>query len=187
MTTMPPRGWWPRRMRRVAVLLAWAEGDGAARSPTLAIASPPVARRRGRVLRGPTGERNVYSIVPREAVLCLADDEADLLVQLAAILAVGCRAVWPDGARACTAPAAPVRERIKLVDDWADAAVRIDAAIHHGPRIRCWPPAPGSRPGRDRSSVSTVSSRATPASRSSAWSSSALSASTPPRPAATRA
>jgi RHH-type proline utilization regulon transcriptional repressor/proline dehydrogenase/delta 1-pyrroline-5-carboxylate dehydrogenase len=41
-----------------------------------------------RTLTGPTGERNVYTLQPREAVLCLADAEADRLVQLAAVLSV---------------------------------------------------------------------------------------------------
>src|SRR5690606_18702579 len=36
-----------------------------------------------RVLVGPTGERNSYTLLPRERVLCLADDEQDRLVQLA--------------------------------------------------------------------------------------------------------
>ncbi|WP_415838246.1 trifunctional transcriptional regulator/proline dehydrogenase/L-glutamate gamma-semialdehyde dehydrogenase, partial [Polaromonas hydrogenivorans] len=40
-------------------------------------------------LRGPTGERNVYSLHPREAVLCLAAQDDARLLQLAAVLAVG--------------------------------------------------------------------------------------------------
>ncbi len=87
----------------------------------------------GRVLSGPTGERNLYSLVARDAVLCLADDDADRLVQLAAVLAVGSSAVWPDAARSPHArlPAA-IRERVALVVDWTAASVRFDAAIHHG-------------------------------------------------------
>ncbi|EGH48493.1 trifunctional transcriptional regulator/proline dehydrogenase/pyrroline-5-carboxylate dehydrogenase, partial [Pseudomonas syringae pv. pisi str. 1704B] len=49
-----------------------------------------------RQLAGPTGERNSYAILPREHVLCLADDENDLLIQLAAVLAVGSSAVWSE-------------------------------------------------------------------------------------------
>jgi delta 1-pyrroline-5-carboxylate dehydrogenase len=49
-----------------------------------------------RLLAGPTGERNSYAILPREHVLCLADVEGDLLTQLAAVLAVGGSAVWPE-------------------------------------------------------------------------------------------
>ncbi|MEO7116256.1 MAG: bifunctional proline dehydrogenase/L-glutamate gamma-semialdehyde dehydrogenase PutA, partial [Caldimonas sp.] len=88
-----------------------------------------------RVLSGPTGERNLYSLVPRDAVLCIAGDDADRLVQLAAVLAVGSDAVWPDSARALHASLpAPVRERVALVVDWTAATVRFDAALHHGSR-----------------------------------------------------
>ncbi|WP_101050422.1 L-glutamate gamma-semialdehyde dehydrogenase, partial [Macromonas nakdongensis] len=85
------------------------------------------------VLPGPTGERNVYSLRPREAVLGLADTDEDRLLQLAAVLAVGSRAVWP-------AQAAPLRDRlppevrdaIALADDWQAPAVSFDAVLYHG-------------------------------------------------------
>ncbi|KPY19010.1 trifunctional transcriptional regulator/proline dehydrogenase/L-glutamate gamma-semialdehyde dehydrogenase [Pseudomonas syringae group genomosp. 3] len=88
-----------------------------------------------RQLAGPTGERNSYAILPREHVLCLADDETDLLTQLAAVLAVGSSAVWPE-----TDISKPlfarlpkeVQARIKLVPDWAKDEVAIDAVLHHG-------------------------------------------------------
>ena len=85
------------------------------------------------VLAGPTGERNVYTLHPREAVLCLADSDADRLAQLAAVLAVGSGAVWPAAARSLheRLPDA-VRARIELVDDWTSPTVRFDAALHHG-------------------------------------------------------
>ena len=44
-------------------------------------------------LPGPVGERNLYSLVARGDVLCAADDETDLLLQIAAVLATGNRAV----------------------------------------------------------------------------------------------
>ncbi|POD78015.1 trifunctional transcriptional regulator/proline dehydrogenase/L-glutamate gamma-semialdehyde dehydrogenase [Pseudomonas syringae group genomosp. 3] len=88
-----------------------------------------------RQLAGPTGERNSYAILPREHVLCLADDETDLLTQLAAVLAVGSSAVWPE-----TDTSKPlfarlpkeVQARIKLIPDWAKDEVTIDAVLHHG-------------------------------------------------------
>ncbi|RMT23224.1 Bifunctional putA protein [Pseudomonas syringae pv. spinaceae] len=88
-----------------------------------------------RQLAGPTGERNSYAILPREHVLCLADDENDLLTQLAAVLAVGSSALWPE-----TDISKPlfarlpkeVQARIKLVPDWAKDEVAIDAVLHHG-------------------------------------------------------
>ncbi|HZT55430.1 MAG TPA: bifunctional proline dehydrogenase/L-glutamate gamma-semialdehyde dehydrogenase PutA, partial [Burkholderiaceae bacterium] len=86
-----------------------------------------------RVLRGPTGENNLYTLLPREAVLCLADDAADRLVQLAATLAVGSQAVWPIQADALrTALPAAVQERIVLAQDWTAPTVRFDAVLLHG-------------------------------------------------------
>lgn len=46
-----------------------------------------------RVLPGPVGERNVYSLGARGAILCVADDEASLLLQVTASLATGNQAV----------------------------------------------------------------------------------------------
>ncbi|THG84849.1 trifunctional transcriptional regulator/proline dehydrogenase/L-glutamate gamma-semialdehyde dehydrogenase [Pseudomonas sp. A-1] len=87
------------------------------------------------VLSGPTGERNTYSLLPRERVLCLADDERDLLAQLAAVLAVGCRVLWADNAASrkllAQLPLA-VQQRIQLVGDWASCELGFDAIIHHG-------------------------------------------------------
>ncbi|BBU42128.1 hypothetical protein PPTS312_00430 [Pseudomonas putida] len=88
-----------------------------------------------RLLPGPTGERNSYTILPREHVLCLADNEADLLAQFAAVLAVGSSAVWADGE-----PGKALRQRlprelqakVKLVSDWNKDEVAFDAVIHHG-------------------------------------------------------
>ncbi len=51
-----------------------------------------------RLLPGPTGERNTLTLMPRERVLCVADNEQDALIQLAAAMAVGCEVLWPDSA-----------------------------------------------------------------------------------------
>jgi RHH-type proline utilization regulon transcriptional repressor/proline dehydrogenase/delta 1-pyrroline-5-carboxylate dehydrogenase len=85
------------------------------------------------VLAGPTGERNLYMLHPREAVLCLAEGDGDRLVQLAAVLAVGSRALWPAAARQLRSrlPRA-VRDRIDLVADWTARDSRFDAVLHHG-------------------------------------------------------
>ena len=48
-----------------------------------------------RTLPGPTGERNVYTLAPRAHVLCVATSVSDLLVQTAAVLASGGKALWP--------------------------------------------------------------------------------------------
>jgi RHH-type proline utilization regulon transcriptional repressor/proline dehydrogenase/delta 1-pyrroline-5-carboxylate dehydrogenase len=86
-------------------------------------------------LRGPTGENNSYSLMPREVALCLAGEEGDLLTQLAAVLAVGGSAVWlaSDASTALynRLPAA-LRKRIVCVDDWHDGKVAFDVVLHHG-------------------------------------------------------
>jgi RHH-type proline utilization regulon transcriptional repressor/proline dehydrogenase/delta 1-pyrroline-5-carboxylate dehydrogenase len=51
-----------------------------------------------RLLPGPTGERNTWTLMPRERVLCVADNEQDALIQLAAVTAVGCEVLWPESA-----------------------------------------------------------------------------------------
>ncbi|WP_323740909.1 trifunctional transcriptional regulator/proline dehydrogenase/L-glutamate gamma-semialdehyde dehydrogenase [Caenimonas koreensis] len=85
------------------------------------------------VLPGPTGERNVYSLVPRQAVLSLAQADRDRLVQLAAILAVGSRAVWPATSQALLQSLPPdVQACISIASDWKAAAVQFDAVLLHG-------------------------------------------------------
>ena len=88
-----------------------------------------------RALIGPTGERNSYSILPREHVLCLAEDETDLLAQLAAVMAVGSTAIVPDaepGKSLRNRLPKDVQARIKLVADWSKEDVSLDAVLHHG-------------------------------------------------------
>ncbi|WP_413043578.1 trifunctional transcriptional regulator/proline dehydrogenase/L-glutamate gamma-semialdehyde dehydrogenase [Pseudomonas sp. YJ42] len=88
-----------------------------------------------RLLNGPTGERNSYSLLPREYVLCLSEDERDLLTQLAAVLTVGSEAVLADNPSSSNLigqlPQA-VQARIIRVADWTSDAVRFDAVLHHG-------------------------------------------------------
>ncbi|WPH12750.1 trifunctional transcriptional regulator/proline dehydrogenase/L-glutamate gamma-semialdehyde dehydrogenase [Variovorax paradoxus] len=84
---------------------------------------------------GPTGERNLYIVQGREAVLCLAYTHSDLLVQLAATLAVGARAVWPASTLSedtLAALPADVQRLVTLAADWRNGAVAFDAVIHHG-------------------------------------------------------
>ncbi|PXF29229.1 transcriptional regulator [Pokkaliibacter plantistimulans] len=88
-----------------------------------------------RLLDGPTGERNSYVILPRDHVLCLAEDERDLLTQLAAVLAVGSSAVWTQSEltlRLRDRLPAAVQARISLVADWKKDDVVFDAVLHHG-------------------------------------------------------
>ncbi|AIR88351.1 trifunctional transcriptional regulator/proline dehydrogenase/L-glutamate gamma-semialdehyde dehydrogenase [Pseudomonas cremoricolorata] len=88
-----------------------------------------------RVLPGPTGERNSYTILPREHVLCLTENETDLLNQLAAVLAVGSSALWLDAEPGKTLRARLPKEvqgKIALVADWQKDDVAFDAVLHHG-------------------------------------------------------
>jgi RHH-type proline utilization regulon transcriptional repressor/proline dehydrogenase/delta 1-pyrroline-5-carboxylate dehydrogenase len=84
-------------------------------------------------LPGPTGERNVYSIVPRTAVLCLANNDSDRLVQLAAVLAVGSRAVWPaDAQHLLLRLPSEVQAQVALARDWRAPAVAYESVLLHG-------------------------------------------------------
>jgi RHH-type proline utilization regulon transcriptional repressor/proline dehydrogenase/delta 1-pyrroline-5-carboxylate dehydrogenase len=114
---------WARRQGRTA-LAAQCERDAERSSCGRACA-----------LSGPTGERNVYTIGPRESVLCLADADADRLAQLAAVLCVGSAAVWPsDAATARLQASLPpeVQASIANAHDWSAATVRFDVVLHHG-------------------------------------------------------
>ncbi|PZL95086.1 trifunctional transcriptional regulator/proline dehydrogenase/L-glutamate gamma-semialdehyde dehydrogenase, partial [Pantoea graminicola] len=86
-----------------------------------------------RLLPGPTGERNTFSLLPRDRVLCLADNEQDALIQLAAVTSVGSKALWQDDelhrALLTSLPDA-VKARIKLARD--PLAAEFDAVIYHG-------------------------------------------------------
>ncbi len=90
-----------------------------------------------RLLEGPTGERNTYSLLPREQVLCLAADSRDLLIQFAAVFAVGSEAVVVDSATTRELidrlPSA-VQGRIRRIADWTSDQERFDAVLHHGDR-----------------------------------------------------
>jgi len=90
-----------------------------------------------RLLEGPTGERNTYSLLPREQVLCLATDSRDLLIQFAAVFAVGSEAVVADSAATRELidrlPSA-VQARTQRIVDWTRDEGRFDAVLHHGDR-----------------------------------------------------
>jgi RHH-type proline utilization regulon transcriptional repressor/proline dehydrogenase/delta 1-pyrroline-5-carboxylate dehydrogenase len=132
--------WLPRAAHAPApdpalrALEAWAAagGDGrlAQACARLAAVSPIGPARR---LAGPTGQADLYLLRPRDAVLCLAADDADRLVQLAAVLAVGAGAVWPAGDRALRARLpTEVAERIVVAQDWTRDGLPLDAVLHHG-------------------------------------------------------
>ncbi|MBP6503742.1 MAG: trifunctional transcriptional regulator/proline dehydrogenase/L-glutamate gamma-semialdehyde dehydrogenase [Rhodoferax sp.] len=122
----------------MAQLRGWAQAQGKnllAAYCDRAVAESPLGRWHG--LPGPTGEANLYAIVPREAVLCLAAQgpagDADRLLQLAAVLAAGSHAIWPAEAAALRERLPPdVRECITLAGDWSNTHTAFDAVLHHG-------------------------------------------------------
>ncbi|EPN9525986.1 trifunctional transcriptional regulator/proline dehydrogenase/L-glutamate gamma-semialdehyde dehydrogenase [Cronobacter malonaticus] len=88
-----------------------------------------------RTLPGPTGERNTYTLLPRERVLCLADNEQDLLVQLAAATSAGSRVLWVDDPLQRTL-AKQLPAAVNAIIDFAKPDVLFsqffDAVIYHG-------------------------------------------------------
>ena len=120
-------------------LQAWADANGLAGLAQLGERAAALSPALGwRTLAGPTGEANLYAVLPRDQVLCLApagaEGDAARLAQLAAVLAVGSRALWPADASALwhRLPA-DVRERVALAQDWTADAVVFDAVLHAGP------------------------------------------------------
>lgn len=124
----------------LSALSRWAQATG---RPALAAQCARFAAQSrsgsSRTLAGPTGERNVYTLAPREAVLCLvdpgADAEADRLAQLAAVLSVGSTAIWPADAAAQGLRAslpAEVQQCVAIANDWASDTVVFDVALRHG-------------------------------------------------------
>lgn len=87
------------------------------------------------LLPGPTGERNIYRWVPRSRILCLADNELDILTQLAAVTLVGSTPVWPEDAlHLSLIPRLPddVAARIVCIPEDKLATANYDGIIHHG-------------------------------------------------------
>jgi RHH-type proline utilization regulon transcriptional repressor/proline dehydrogenase/delta 1-pyrroline-5-carboxylate dehydrogenase len=108
-------------------LLAQRPGDVLARALDGADAT------HSKVLPGPTGERNVYTVAPRSAVLCLASNDADRKVQLEAVMKAGSRAIWPAEAKPCydTLPA-PMQAHVVLARDCFAPEVSFDCVLLHG-------------------------------------------------------
>lgn len=84
-------------------------------------------------LPGPTGERNLYTVLPRELILCQSQTEDDLVTQLAAVVAVGSNALVPRLFQALvdTLPR-NIRERVTTFEDWKN--FHFDGVIFHGER-----------------------------------------------------
>ena len=124
----------------VEALVQWAHVHGqpslaafathcAAWFSTLGVGQP------GRLLPGPTGERNTYAVQARARVLCEADDVGDALTQVAAVLALNAQVLWaPSKERSALYRRlpAPVQAHIVWCTQGVQGAEVFDAVLHHG-------------------------------------------------------
>lgn len=88
-----------------------------------------------RLLPGPTGEKNTYTLCPRGLVLCISDNEEDCLIQLAGVLAAGCQSLWPDSEihqKLFKQLPEKVRKTISITKQWQESKEPIESVIYHG-------------------------------------------------------
>jgi RHH-type proline utilization regulon transcriptional repressor/proline dehydrogenase/delta 1-pyrroline-5-carboxylate dehydrogenase len=112
-----------------AILAQWCAQQGLG-TPT----PPALPTTTTFVLAGPTGERNTYRLVPRDAVLCTAADPSALLALTASVLAAGSRAVWdassPNAASLHLRLPPALRAHINLDREGGDTPIA--SAVHQG-------------------------------------------------------
>uniref|UniRef100_UPI00234B230A trifunctional transcriptional regulator/proline dehydrogenase/L-glutamate gamma-semialdehyde dehydrogenase n=1 Tax=Providencia sp. PROV033 TaxID=2949765 RepID=UPI00234B230A len=88
-----------------------------------------------RLLPGPTGEKNTYTLRPRGTILCLSDNERDCLTQLSAVLASGCQTLWENSElhqKLFKSLPEKVRKTISFTKDWQNTMEPIEGVIYHG-------------------------------------------------------
>lgn len=117
-------------------LMAWLikQGNGALADRCRQI-HDAVPASRTRILMGPTGEKNVYSLRARDAVLCLSASREGMLFQLAGVLAVGSRAVWPsaDVTNALRNELPPaIQKYVEMAEDWSAGKTHFEVALMEG-------------------------------------------------------
>jgi RHH-type proline utilization regulon transcriptional repressor/proline dehydrogenase/delta 1-pyrroline-5-carboxylate dehydrogenase len=78
-------------------------------------------------LKGPVGERNIYSLVSRGAVLCDASTESALIAQIACALSAGSRAFLKGPAAAALLASLPASAKAGLT--LADAQSHFEAVL----------------------------------------------------------
>ena len=124
-----------RQLPALSALQQWAQSQGnAALASTCQRFAQETQSGTSRTLPGPTGERNVYTLAPRAHVLCVATSVSDLLVQTAAVLASGGKALWPTAQASLRnqLPAAAQAQVVLQDNALTDASVALDAVLHHG-------------------------------------------------------
>ncbi|MCV2508497.1 MAG: bifunctional proline dehydrogenase/L-glutamate gamma-semialdehyde dehydrogenase PutA, partial [Candidatus Lightella neohaematopini] len=91
------------------------------------------------LLDGPTGELNKYKLLPRKYILCIADQEIDLVVQLIAVFCIGSYPVLISNSKLCSKILAIlpelIRNTILVIDDWLSKSIIIDTIIVHSDNI----------------------------------------------------
>ena len=104
------------------------------------------------ILNGPTGERNIYRVQARPRVLCITGEypgaDADRLTQLAALLSVGSRAVWPLSAKEQHAQLPAAVQTEVILEDLVNGNP-VDAALVHADEATTvyWQTQLAQRPG----------------------------------------
>ncbi|WWO99265.1 MAG: trifunctional transcriptional regulator/proline dehydrogenase/L-glutamate gamma-semialdehyde dehydrogenase [Candidatus Dasytiphilus stammeri] len=87
------------------------------------------------LLNGPTGEYNCYSLLPRMRILCLSDNENDILIQLALVISTGSQALWTeDEIHRKIYQILPVQVKavISFATDVFSTKIKFDTVIYHG-------------------------------------------------------
>ena len=123
----------PGHSELLEVFLQWCQdtgrgdlADGTARL----IAHIPSGQWRS--LPGPTGEANLYGIKGRERIFCAGHPDTRLW-QLAAVLAVGGKAVWsPEDSLVHAQLPDTLKPHVQLADALNRCDVDIDLVLHHG-------------------------------------------------------
>jgi RHH-type proline utilization regulon transcriptional repressor/proline dehydrogenase/delta 1-pyrroline-5-carboxylate dehydrogenase len=91
-----------------------------------------------RTLPGPVGERNSYALRPRGTVLCLADDENSLLLQIGACLATGNQAAIGASGDDAAGRMETVSRAVRAMPDllsWRTARGGVSACLASGGRL----------------------------------------------------
>ncbi|BAC24580.1 putA [Wigglesworthia glossinidia endosymbiont of Glossina brevipalpis] len=92
-----------------------------------------------RVLQGPTGEKNTYLLLPRERILCLSNDENDLLIQLAAVTSIGGKAILshnPITQKIFSILPQSVLKNVILIPNWKREDSMFDIVLFHGDELQ---------------------------------------------------
>ncbi|WWP00955.1 MAG: trifunctional transcriptional regulator/proline dehydrogenase/L-glutamate gamma-semialdehyde dehydrogenase [Candidatus Dasytiphilus stammeri] len=91
------------------------------------------------MLTGPTGEYNGYSLLPRIRILCLSDNENDILIQLALVISTGSKALWTEDEihrKIYRILPVQVKAIINFAPDVFNTNIKFDTVIYHGDDTR---------------------------------------------------